>query len=1004
PNRTVFDKNTYPTHRSTLCALHQALVLIKLIAPSQWDPTQEEGLYNRFKAQIQAISASTAYYPIHYHALLLEQSLQRLERSKDLSEEIFRRVVHGIKAMFYLYQGAPFPHSSKPNLDYLLEGFKNLKAAFACEGIEVKPWYACLLDLGNATLLSLKYPDKYGDFEECLQSLKEKEASMQNEQDRKALRFGIVQQLRLLALHGPTGEVRKQSIQWLEDLTKPEAWAGDKEVMEGLLDGLAAIVVHSQGEEKKQAEGALESLTSPLREVPASRFLPWRTARRREAAGQKAIKEWLGGQELSAKLRAMPAPAAPPASGGLFSKINSKLIAEEDELGKTALHFIIQRNKENIRVSQGIQNIVLSLIRHAARAGHKKAIKAFLEVKPNEVYELDSRLLLLEEAVQHNQREIIPFLMGVIEGKTALRKIALKEDADSEVFKALLKQGVLPDENMLKVAIIKGRVEIVGPILEKFEEKDIEAIGGYDTLLQLANDSTQRNKEGVVEVLETYKFLYDSESDSESEPAYVEDGNLQKVLYHGQTILHLAAKTNKKIGHLFWRAHPGAFGAINGDGESPLSLIQSNSTWAALWAIRGGKYPWRIMRDHPWAPGLGVAVVGALLCGYVLTNHLWPEGGQPIEPMEYGLTPLHGAAFNGHQAMVEYLQSEGEDIDATDKYGMTPLQWAAYKGQKAMVEYLLSQGADISATDKDGFTPLHGAAFRGHQAVVASLLEAGAEVEATDKDGLTPLQRAAEKGHQAVVDYLGGKGAEEARQALRVYYRRPDFAQVPSLFEGEAPKHVDSLQCELKLIEQVKVKVKEDREGKEDLEGPQDHLSTHHERLEWVKNPIAFEDLFKSRSTKPDEPAREIQKVLLVGEAGTGKTTLSRKLAYSWAKGEWDQTFEAVYVLPVRELQKERYDDKGLFRRETLATAIANHCFPPMEEDEEYKRLRRQISEELERPTTLLVLDGLDERYGASEKLLEQAKAGSHKLLLLSRPYGIEQERSLADIEIEHAG
>ena len=161
--------------------------------------------------------------------------------------------------------------------------------------------------------------------------------------------------------------------------------------------------------------------------------------------------------------------------------------------------------------------------------------------------------------------------------------------------------------------------------------------------------------------------------------------------------------------------------------------------------------------------------------------------------------------------------------------------------------------------------------------------------------------------------------AQEARQALRAYYQHQDFALVPSLFEGEASKHVDSLQCQLMLIEQVKKKA--------DREGQQTDLSTHHERQDRVKKPIALEDLFKRRSTKPDEPARAIQRVLLVGEPGTGKTTLSRKLAYRWAQGAWDQTFKAVYVLPVRALQQSQYDNAHMRREETLATAIANNCF-----------------------------------------------------------------------------
>ena len=542
-----FTKDTYPTYRSTLYALHQALVLIQQTSSSRLDPTDQ--LYTRFKTKIADLKRNAQYYPIRYHALLLEQSLQRLARPQF-------------------------------NLEDFLKGYQNLKEAFTRQGIQAEAWYDWHQAMHYASLLSLEDASKYGDFEQGLQeALKDSKIKQAPKEGRQALRFGIAQQLRLLALEGPTEQVREASTKQLSELAQPEVWGGKPAVMEAMLDGLAAIAVHSQGAEKEQAQEALESLKS-FSDGPAvhlrNNWTDLRGAQRKKAA-QKALQawlqEWLKGcptiKDRLALLKATPAPAVAPASGGLLSTIN----------------------------------------------------------------------------------------------------------------------GLLREE--------------------------------------------------------------------------------------------------------------------------------------------------------------------------------MPVASQP------------------------------------------------------------------------------------------------------------PL------------------AAQAVRQELEKYYQQPDFAQVKSLFEGEKPKHVDSLECQLMLTEPV-----------QNREGPQSDLSTHHERLEWVKNPIALEDLFKRRSTKPDGPEQEIQKVLLVGEPGTGKTTLSKKMASLWAQGKWGEEFNAVYVLPVRALQKDRYDVKG----ESLVTAIANNCFHPMEEDEEYERFCQQINEELAQPTTLVVLDGLDERYGASEKLLKQAKAGRHKLLLLSRPYGIEQERTMVDIEIEHAG
>ncbi|MEM7382814.1 MAG: sister chromatid cohesion protein PDS5 [Bacteroidota bacterium] len=177
------------------------------------------------------------------------------------------------------------------------------------------------------------------------------------------------------------------------------------------------------------------------------------------------------------------------------------------------------------------------------------------------------------------------------------------------------------------------------------------------------------------------------------------------------------------------------------------------------------------------------------------------------------------------------------------------------------------------------------------------------------------------------------------------------------------------------------------------------------ERLVWTKKPIAPRDLFKPRSIKPGEPEKEIHRVLLVGATGTGKTILSRKLAYQWSQGAWGQEFEAVYLLPVRNLQQSQYDGTRYNTEQTLATAIVNNCFVDIPDEEtSYNRLRSHIKEELQKTSTLVILDGLDERAGASAEILRQSQTGSRKLLMLSRPYGIETERRLATIEVEHAG
>ena len=73
---------------------------------------------------------------------------------------------------------------------------------------------------------------------------------------------------------------------------------------------------------------------------------------------------------------------------------------------------------------------------------------------------------------------------------------------------------------------------------------------------------------------------------------------------------------------------------------------------------------------------------------------------------EYGNTPLHRAAMNDHEEVIELLISKGSDINTKNEHGNTPLHYSAWKGHKEIVELLIDKGVDVNTKDNVGRTPL----------------------------------------------------------------------------------------------------------------------------------------------------------------------------------------------------------------------------------------------------------------------------------------------------------
>ena len=117
------------------------------------------------------------------------------------------------------------------------------------------------------------------------------------------------------------------------------------------------------------------------------------------------------------------------------------------------------------------------------------------------------------------------------------------------------------------------------------------------------------------------------------------------------------------------------------------------------------------------------------------------------------------AAKKGDIEKARMLLSQDETlIDARDKDGSTALHCATWKGLQSMVEFLLSQGADVNARNQNdhwGTTALHAAAHANQPAIAELLIEAGADVNALDLNGKTPLHHTTFHKAKAAARVLG---------------------------------------------------------------------------------------------------------------------------------------------------------------------------------------------------------------------------------------------------------
>ena len=284
-------KQNFLKYEVNFLCIHQVFFLLQSIGRGCLLEKEKKEFRQAITQKRDEMEISNLYYPVSFHFELIQQAIERLEIEDAPSplSQAKRYTVSGLYGGIHVFHFLRKLAGGDIDPTSIEDAYKRGRAAIANAGVSEREWYDILQILTAARICCLKQEKKCEIFSLACDAAMEGQRKTGRENEQKPLRFGIVQEMKLLASDRDSSyDGRKEGTKKLVDLAKNQAisenWIHDADILTAILDALQMI--HTTGEENQETVEAVLKIQRSC-----------------DGRAKETFTLWLDGNTIEEKLR-----------------------------------------------------------------------------------------------------------------------------------------------------------------------------------------------------------------------------------------------------------------------------------------------------------------------------------------------------------------------------------------------------------------------------------------------------------------------------------------------------------------------------------------------------------------------------------------------------------------------------------------------------------------------------------------------------------------------------